>query len=129
MVERAALFVRLPADVMASVDEHVRVTGRTKQALVTDLVEAAFGSPSNPAGKQLQQQKLPADHAVLTLDEVAELLRVPAAQIIARIGDGGLPARRFGDEWRFSRDAVMRWLDAPDRSGPTSGSRKTGFSR
>ncbi len=115
MVERAALFVRLPAPVMASVDELVRVTGRTKQALVTDLVESALGSTPKPS----------ADHAVLDLDEIAELLRVPPEQVIARVGDGGLPGRRFGDEWRFSREAVMRWLDAADKAG----SRKPGFTR
>ena len=115
MVERAALFVRLPAEVMASVDELVRATGRTKQALVTDLVAAAVGPVA----------KLDIDHTVLDLDEVAELLRLRPEQVVARVGDGDLPGRRFGDEWRFSREAVMRWLDGADKSG----TRKPGFSR
>ena len=100
---------------MASVDELVRLTGRTKQALVTDFVEAAVGAVP----------ELSVDRIVLDLDEVAELLRLRPEQIIARVGDGGLPGRRFGDERRFSREAVMRWLDGADRSG----TRKPGFSR
>ena len=105
MLERAALFVRLPADMMAAVDERVRVTGLTKQALITDLVETALGVPSTSVN----------DHTVLDLDEVALLLRVRPEQVVQRIADGGLPGRRFEDQWRFSRDAVMRWLDDADK--------------
>lgn len=109
------MFVRLPTAVMASVDELVRVTGRTKQALVTDFVEAAVGSAP----------KLDLACSVLDLEEVAELLRLRPEQVVARVGDGDLPGRRFGDEWRFSREAVMRWLDGADKPG----ARKPGFSR
>ena len=100
---------------MASVDELVRVTGRTKQALVTDLVEAALGPTPKPD----------VDPTVLDLDEVAEFLRVLPEQVIARVADGDLPGRRFGDQWRFSREAVMRWLDGADKAG----ARKPGFAR
>ena len=99
---------------MASVDELVRLTGRTKQALVTDFVEAAVGAVP----------ELSVDRTVLDLDEVAELLRLRPEQIVARVGNGDLPGRHFGDEWR-SREAVMRWLGGADRSG----TRKPGFSR
>jgi excisionase family DNA binding protein len=115
MHEKAALFVRLPAGVMASVDELVRATGRTKQALVTDLVEAALGSAT----------KANSDDVVLDLDEIASLLRVTPEQVVGRVGDGDLPGRKFGEHWRFSREAVMRWLDGADKSG----SRKTGFTK
>jgi excisionase family DNA binding protein len=119
VVEKAALFVRLPAGVMASVDELVRVTGRTKQALVTDFVEAAVGPALGSASKDS------VDSTVLDLDEVADLLRVRPEQVVARVGDGDLPGRRFGDQWRFSREGVMRWLDGADKFG----ARKPGFTR
>ena len=90
---------------MAAVDERVRITGRTKQALVTELVEAALGVPSASAN----------EHTVLDLDEVAVLLRVRPEEVVQRVADGGLPGRRFGDQWRFSRQAVMRWLDGADK--------------
>jgi excisionase family DNA binding protein len=91
------------------------VSGRTKQAVVTDLVEAAVGSTSKPKS----------DDDVLDLDGVAELLRVRPEQVVGRVGDGDLPGRRFGDQWRFSREAVMRWLDGADKSG----ARKPGFTK
>jgi excisionase family DNA binding protein len=121
MVERAALFVRLPADVMASIDELVRTTGRTKQAVVTGFVEAAVvksvSKPEvDPAGS---------DTAILDLDEVAALLRVRPEQVVERVKGGDLPGRCFGDDWRFSREAVLRWLDGADKSG----TRKPGFTR
>jgi excisionase family DNA binding protein len=47
---------------------------------------------------------------VLTLDEVAELLHVPSEQVRVRAMEGDLPGRRFGDEWRFLRAAVLAWL-------------------
>ena len=119
MVEKAALFVRLPTEVMASVDELVKMTGRTKQALVTEFVEAAVASPFGAGSKP------DSGSAVLDLDEVAALLRLRPEQVVARVGDGDLPGRRFGDEWRFSKEAVMRWLDGADKPK----ARKPGFSR
>jgi excisionase family DNA binding protein len=47
---------------------------------------------------------------VLTVDELAELLRVPADVVTARAERGELPGRRFGDDWRFMRGAVLAWL-------------------
>lgn len=98
---------------MASVDQLVRTTGRTKQALVTDIVETALGSASKPAE----------DPTVLDLDEVAALLRVRPEEVVARVGERDLPGRRFGDQSRFSKEAVLRWLDGADRSDV----RRTGF--
>jgi hypothetical protein len=115
MVERVALFVRLPADVMAAVDERVKATGRTKQALVTDFVAAAVGSASPRE----------VDYTVLDLHETAQLLRLQPEQVLARVADGDLPGRCFDGEWRFSRDAVLRWLDGADKPG----SRRPGFTR
>jgi excisionase family DNA binding protein len=111
MGEKAALYVRVPAHVMASVDELVRATGRTKQALITEFVEnAVCAAPTAQS---------PADTSngpkICDLDEVAEMLRVSPEQVLARVADGALPGRLFGNDWRFSRDAVMRWLDEADR--------------
>jgi hypothetical protein len=33
-----------------------------------------------------------------------------------RLADGDLPARRFGTAWRFSKDAILRWLEGVDRA-------------
>ncbi len=118
---------------MASVDELVRATGRTKQALITEFVEGAVATATETARATAttttretttSAQALANESEICDLDEVAALLRVSPDQVLTRIGDGGLPGRLFGDDWRFSRDAVMRWLDGADR--PV---RAPGFSR
>lgn len=112
---------------MASVDELVRATGRTKQALITEFVEGAVATATTTATTRdttTPAQALAHESEICDLDEVAALLRVSPDKVLARIGDGGLPGRLFGDDWRFSRDAVMRWLDGADR--PV---RAPGFSR
>jgi len=55
---------------------------------------------------------------VLTLEEAAALLRLPIDAVRARALSGDLPGRAFGDEWRFTRPAVLAWLadgEAPPR--------------
>jgi excisionase family DNA binding protein len=47
---------------------------------------------------------------VLTLEELAELLRVPAEEARACAEQRELPGQRFGDDWRFMREAVLAWL-------------------
>jgi excisionase family DNA binding protein len=47
---------------------------------------------------------------VVTVDELAEMLRLPADVVTARAERGELPGRRFGDDWRFIRGAVLAWL-------------------
>ncbi len=47
---------------------------------------------------------------VLTLDEVADLLRVEPREVEQLVRDGALPGRRIGSAWRFSRAAVLDWL-------------------
>jgi excisionase family DNA binding protein len=49
---------------------------------------------------------------VLTLAEAASYLRVPADAVLRMVDAEGLPARRFGAEWRFSKVAVQEWLGA-----------------
>jgi excisionase family DNA binding protein len=47
---------------------------------------------------------------VLTVDELAELLRLRPDVVKARAERGDLPGRRFGDDWRFMHGAVLAWL-------------------
>ena len=50
---------------------------------------------------------------VLTLAEAAAYLRVPEAELGRLTGSQGLPGRRIGSEWRFSRAAILDWLRRP----------------
>jgi putative molybdopterin biosynthesis protein len=71
-----------------------------------------------------------ADETLLRTDEVAALLRVHPKHVY-RLLRKGLPARRVGGEWRFSRDDVLAWSGArrpahappappPDAAAPPS---------
>ena len=50
---------------------------------------------------------------VLTLAEAAAYLRVAEAELGRIAGSQGLPGRRIGSEWRFSRAAIQDWLRRP----------------
>jgi excisionase family DNA binding protein len=47
---------------------------------------------------------------VLTLEQLAELLSldVETTQALAQAGE--LPGRKLGEQWRFSRRAILDWL-------------------
>lgn len=47
---------------------------------------------------------------VLTPDEAALLLRVGQATLLDLARAGEVPARRIGEQWRFSRAALLGWL-------------------
>jgi excisionase family DNA binding protein len=56
---------------------------------------------------------------VMTVREVAQLLRVHQATIYRLLRAKRLPGFRIGYDWRFSRQAVETWIkdnSAPDRS-------------
>lgn len=114
--DRVPLYVRLPRDQAAAIDQLVTASGRHKQQVVSELLSDRLA-----LGRiDLAEDPMPADAEVLTLEEAAALLRLAPAAVRARAEAAELPARRFGDEWRFSRAALMAWLGAGDRpaSGP-----------
>ncbi len=47
---------------------------------------------------------------VLTLEEAASYFRVPADAVLRMIDAEGLPARRFGADWRCYKAALQAWL-------------------
>jgi excisionase family DNA binding protein len=54
---------------------------------------------------------------LLTTDEVAGVLRVHPKHVY-RLLKKGLPGRRVGSEWRFSRDDVLAWTGGKPGGGP-----------
>lgn len=104
--DRVPLYVRLPRQQAAKLDRLVATTGRRKQQLVSELLSdrlvvgrADVLEDAAPAGE------------VLTLEDAAALLRVPEEALRARAEARELPGRRFGEEWRFSRVALLGWLE------------------
>jgi excisionase family DNA binding protein len=63
---------------------------------------------------------------LLTTEEVAEVLRVHPKHVY-RLLKKGLPGRRVGGEWRFSRDDVLAWSGGkPVASKPEEGQAAAG---
>jgi excisionase family DNA binding protein len=112
--ERTPLFVRLPRNQAAALDRLAGATGRRKQSLVSELLGDRLTAPRPLSVGRVELKHSPqvSDDVldVLTLDEVARLLKVPVDAVRARAEEGELPGRRFGKEWRFARMAVLAWL-------------------
>jgi excisionase family DNA binding protein len=51
---------------------------------------------------------------VLTLEEVADYLRLPKETIEQQATRGRIPGRRIEDTWRFLKAAIDDWLRAHD---------------
>lgn len=105
--------MRLPRDQAVALDRLAEATGRPKQHLVSELL----GNRLSPAGPQLSVGRVDVSGGpdvradeVLTLEEVAAFLKLPADVVRSRAEDGDLPGRRFGGDWRFARMAVLAWL-------------------
>ena len=97
------LYVRLPEAAADKLDRAAFEMRTPKQNLVAQLVEnhLTIGKHSfTPNDAEI----------VLDADEAAELLRSDAATVSAMAKDGTLPGRKVGDDWRFTRSAILRWL-------------------
>jgi excisionase family DNA binding protein len=55
--------------------------------------------------------------AILTIPEVAELLRIAEKTVYALAQRGEIPAFKVGGQWRFSRGAIQAWIDERSRAG------------
>jgi excisionase family DNA binding protein len=109
--ERTPLFVRLPRSQAAALNRLAGATGRRKQSLVSELLgdRLTAARPLSVGRVEVTTTPEVADE-VLTLDEVAKLLKVPVDAVRSRAEEGELPGRRFGKDWRFARTAVLAWL-------------------
>jgi excisionase family DNA binding protein len=106
--DRVPLYVRLPREQAAALDRLVDTTGQRKQQVVSELLADRL-----EVGRlDIIEDSGPAAEEVLTLEELAKLLRLPAEAVEALAKDGELPGRRIAGEWRFARSAVLEWLSA-----------------
>jgi excisionase family DNA binding protein len=110
--DRVPLYVRLPRDQAAALDELVTTSGRRKQQVVSELLADRL-----QMGRLEIREGPGAAAAVLDLEEAARLLRLPIASVRALAESGELPGRRVGHEWRFARSAVLGWLSGETLAG------------
>lgn len=54
------------------------------------------------------------DDDILNLEQAAEAFGVSEKTLIKLLREEHIPARKIGREWRFSRDALLRWLAGGD---------------
>ena len=47
---------------------------------------------------------------ILTIDEAAELLRIPRSSAYKLAQEGKIPAQKVGRHWRFHRDTLLMWV-------------------
>ena len=53
---------------------------------------------------------------VMTLEEVAEFLRVHASTIYRLLKKGSIPAFKLGGEWRFNKESIEQWVSEREAS-------------
>jgi excisionase family DNA binding protein len=112
------VFLRLPLAQAERLDEASRRLGTPKSRLVADLV-ASHLAPDEPRAAIGALKGAPIGRAsfapveeneVLTLEQLAELLSLDVESAHGLAEAGELPGRKLGEEWRFSRRAILDWL-------------------
>jgi excisionase family DNA binding protein len=113
------LFVRLPAAEADKLDRASHELRVAKKDLVTALVARARFDDMRRVVIETGGDELTVGRAdfrphavpeVLTLEGAAELLQLAPEAVAELAAAGELPGRRIGEDWRFSRAAVLAWL-------------------
>ena len=52
---------------------------------------------------------------LLTVKEVASLLRVSAQTLYKMLEQGDIPAVKVGSQWRFDREKIKAWIEQQAR--------------
>jgi excisionase family DNA binding protein len=116
-----ALFVRIPSEEAAKLHRAADALGAPKRELITRLV-AQYVDPDNPTMLNAlgsaqadwsvgQHSFRPANELeILTPAQLAGLLQVDEKIVIELAEERELPGRKVGEEWRFSREAILAWL-------------------
>jgi excisionase family DNA binding protein len=83
--------------------------------------------PGDDNAARLKTQGTPqsasSDHGLMTIGEVAEILKVPVSWVYSRTrrrGADRIPGFRLGKYWRFREVDVLAWLDRQRAGGRTN---------
>ena len=119
-----ALYVRIPSAEAEKLHRAADVLRTPKRELITRLVadfdpddpvwtrKAAGPTASAEAEWSVGQHSfLPASELeILTPAQLATLLQIDEDTLIDLAEKRELPGRKVGEEWRFSREAILAWL-------------------
>jgi len=104
-----AVFARVPASAGKTLSRTALELGRPKQQVIAELVERyadALGEELT-FGRAAVSSRPP---DVLTPEQLADLLQIRVKKVLELAASGEIPGRQLGNEWRFSRTAVLAWL-------------------
>ncbi|MFL5840991.1 MAG: helix-turn-helix domain-containing protein [Thermoleophilaceae bacterium] len=123
-MDKRPLYVRLPTDAAEKLDRAAFELRTSKQDLVAELVQShlPLASTRRVVVESMDDTLTVGHHSfvpsealeVLTAAEAAALLRTDDDTVEKMAESGELPGRKIGDEWRFARSAVLRWLAGDD---------------
>jgi excisionase family DNA binding protein len=113
--DTAAIFARIPRAEADKLDRLSFELKRPKQEIIAGLV-AQYAPGEEATEWALGRYAFrPAEAPeVLTLEQLARFLQTSEETARALAEAGELPGRRVEDEWRFSRQAVLAWLEGRD---------------
>ena len=124
-MDRRPLYVRLPNDAAEKLDRAAFELRVAKQDIVADLVQNHL--PHVGGTRRIVVESLDdsltvgqhsitpfEEHEVMTLDEAAELLRIDSDELVKLAASGEVPGRKLGDDWRFMRSTLLKWLGNTD---------------
>lgn len=63
---------------------------------------------------------------VMTVEEVADYLRIPRSSVYRLAQQGRIPCQKAGRRWRFHRAAIDEWLSKTGGGGPKTEERAGG---
>jgi excisionase family DNA binding protein len=107
--------VRLPRAEAERLDRTAARLGRSKGRIVADLLAEHLEPPSGidalkgaPVGRH---EFTPAQTLeILTLEQLATLLELDVEVVHGLAEQCDIPGRKLGEQWRFSRAAILAWL-------------------
>lgn len=107
--------MRLPRAEAERLDRAAARLGTSKGRIVAELLATHLETPSGIdalKGAPVGRHEFTPVHEleVLTLEQLATLLELDVEVLRGLAEQGDLPGRKLGDEWRFSRAAILEWL-------------------
>jgi excisionase family DNA binding protein len=63
---------------------------------------------------KLESRQVPGiSGSIMTVDEVAQFLRIHKTTVYRLLKTSKIPAFKVGSDWRFNREEIDRWMQLP----------------
>jgi hypothetical protein len=129
------LYVRLPSAAVDKLDRAAAALGVHKKDLVAGLV-TKYVDPDSQKGLSalgsLSSRRVPDTSEggtmigsysfqpydppeIMNAEQAGQFLQIDEKNVIELAEAGKLPGKKLGPVWRFSREALVAWLSAPDK--------------